>query len=126
VSIRTSITGKLNKRGFTLVELLLVIALIGVVLVLAVPSTRDVLTGNKLKKASRQLIGLERKLRVEAVRDQIDYILCLDLPNSAYWVIASDMTPEKQDEIKNRPKHLPADVVIADIVDENTISVPRP
>jgi len=45
-----------------------------VVLVLAVPSTRDVLSGNKLKKASRQLIGLERKLRVEAVRDQVDYI----------------------------------------------------
>ena len=119
VSIRTSITGKLNKRGFTLVELLLVIALIGVVLVLAVPSTRDVLSGNKLKKASRQLIGLERKLRVEAVRDQVDYILCLDLPDAAYWIITSDMTPEKQDEIKNNPKHLPADVVIVDIVDEN-------
>jgi general secretion pathway protein H len=119
MSIRTSITGNLNNRGFTLVELLLVIALIGVVLVLAVPSTRDVLTGDKLKKASRQLIGLERKLRVEAVRDQVDYILCIDLPNSDYWITASDMTPEKQDEIKNRPQHLPADVVIADIVDEN-------
>jgi general secretion pathway protein H len=119
VSIKTSIAGKLNNRGFTLVELLLVIALIGVVLVLAVPSTRDTLTGDKLKKTSRQLIGLERKLRVEAVRDQIDYILCLDLPNSAYWIITSDMTPEKQDEIKKRPLHLPADVVITDIVEEN-------
>jgi len=36
-----------------------------------------------------------------------------------YWIITSDMTPEKQDEIKNNPKHLPADVVIVDIVDEN-------
>jgi general secretion pathway protein H len=119
VSIKTSITGNLNNRGFTLVELLLVIALIGVVLVLAVPSTRDVLTGDNLKKASRQLIGLERKLRVEAVRDQVDYILCIDLPNSGYWIITSDMTPEKQDEIKKRPQHLPSDVVVADIVDEN-------
>ena len=93
--------------------------LIGVVLVLAVPSTRDVLTGDNLKKASRQFIGMERKLRVEAVRDQIDYILCLDLPNSAYWVVASDMTPEKQDEIKKRPQHLPSGVVILDIVGEN-------
>lgn len=119
MSIRTSITGKLNKRGFTLVEVLLVIVLVGIVIVLAVPSTRDVLTGDSLKKASRQLIGLERKLRVEAVRDQIDYILCIDVPNSAYWVIASDMTPEKQNEIKKRSQHLPADVVVADIVDEN-------
>ena len=135
MSIKTSITGKLNKQnlvtmkrcntsrlayqwssGFTLVELLLVIVLMGVILALAVPSTRDVLTGNNLKKASRQLIGLEKKLRVEAVRDQMDYILCLDLPNSAYWIYASDMTPEKQDEIKKRPQHLPAGVVILDVV----------
>ena len=100
VLIKTSIIGKVNKQGFTLVEILLVIVLIGVVLVLAVPSTRDVLTGDNLKKASRQFIAMERKLRVEAVRDQINYILCIDLPNSAYWVITSDMTPEKQDEIK--------------------------
>jgi hypothetical protein len=49
----------------------------------------------------------------------MDYILCLDLPNSAYWVVASDMTPEKQDEIKKRPQHLPSGVVIMDIVGEN-------
>ncbi|MFA5321704.1 MAG: prepilin-type N-terminal cleavage/methylation domain-containing protein [Smithella sp.] len=119
MSIRTSITGKLNKRGFTLLELMLVIVLISIILVLAVPSTRDALTGDKLKKASRQLIGLERKLRVDATRDQTDYILCMDLPDSVYWIITSDMTPEKQDEIKKNPKHLPEDVVITDVVDEN-------
>ena len=108
-----------GSSGFTLVELLVVIVLMGVILALAVPSTRDVLTGDNLKKASRQIIGMEKKLRVEAVRDQMDYILCLDLPNSAYFVLASGMTPEKQDEIKKRPQHLPSGVVILDIVGEN-------
>ena len=108
-----------GSSGFTLVELLVVIVLMGVILAFAVPSTRDVLTGDNLKKASRQLMGMEKKLRVEAVRDQIDYILSLDLPNAAYWVVTSDMTPEKQDEIKKRPQHLPSGVVILDIVGEN-------
>ena len=108
-----------KSSGFTLLELLVVIVLMGVILALAVPSTRDVLTGDNLKKASRQLMGMEKKLRVEAVRDQIDYILSLDLLNAAYWVVASDMTSEKQDEIKKRPQHLPSGVVILDIVGEN-------
>ena len=118
MSNRTSTVGSLNKHGFTLVELMLVIVLIGVVLGLAVPSIRDTLTTDKLKKASRQLIGLERELRAEAVRDQLDRILCIALPASDYWVITPDMTPEKQDQIKKSPRHLPADVVISDIVDE--------
>jgi prepilin-type N-terminal cleavage/methylation domain-containing protein len=91
-----------ESSGFTLLELLVVIILAGVIVALAVPSMRDTLTGDNLKKASRQFIGMERKLRGEAVRDQIDY-----------------MTPEKQDEIKKRPQHLPSDVVILDIVGEN-------
>jgi prepilin-type N-terminal cleavage/methylation domain-containing protein len=107
----------MSQTGFTLIELMLVIMVVGVILFLAVPAIRDVLTTDKLKKASRQVIGLERQLRVDAVRDQLDYILNIDLPSSSFWVTTPDMTPEKLDEVKKNSKHLPEGVTIADIVD---------
>jgi general secretion pathway protein H len=91
-------------------------AIISMMFLLAVPATRDALTVNDLKKATRQLIGLERQLRVDAVREQVDYLLHLDIPHATYYVTESSMTPEKQDEIKKNAKKLPDGVAIADIV----------
>lgn len=107
--------------GFTLVELIVVIALIGLVMALVAPATRDALAVDKLKKASRQLIGLDRKLRVEAVRDRTDYILCLDLAGATYWVVTSDMTPEKISEAKKAARRFPSEVSIVDITAEKNI-----
>ena len=74
-------------------ELLIVIALIGVTLVFAIPTTREALTVNSLKKTTRLLVGLERQLRSEAVRDQTDYILVLNISDNTYYVMSPDMTP---------------------------------
>ena len=77
VLIKTSIIGKLNKKGFTLIELMLVIMVVGVILFLAVPATRDVLTTDKLKKASRQLIGRKENYgsKLSAINSTIFLIL---------------------------------------------------
>jgi prepilin-type N-terminal cleavage/methylation domain-containing protein len=110
---------RLSHAGFTLIELIMVIMVIGVILFVAAPAARDALTTDNLKKASRQIIGLEKDLRVDAVRDQVDYILNLDLPNSSFWITTADMTPEKQDEIKEKARRFPQGVTISDVIGIN-------
>jgi len=88
------------------------------ILALAVPTTRDALTVNNIKKASRDFIGLTRQLQADAVRDQLDYFLVLNIPGASYYVVTSDMTREKQNEIERNPKKFPSGVAVLDLVRE--------
>jgi general secretion pathway protein H len=104
-----------NKKGYTLIELALVVFLIGLMLTFALPRVRNTLLEDGLKTAARQLTGAVKELRNEAIREQVDYVLHLDLDRSAFWHDSVDMTPEKKDEMKDRSVQIPAGVKIADV-----------
>lgn len=112
---KTSTIGKPTDRGYTLIELALVVLLIGLMLFIAAPRVRDTLVNDSLKEAVRKITGASRELRAEAVRQQADHILHLDLNGRAYWTYTADMTPEKQYERRKDAVRLPDDVKIADI-----------
>ena len=106
----------LNKRGFTLVELLVVIALSGVVRPRAGPPSREPLPVKARKKGSGGLFGLDRHLGAEAAGVQVDYIFVLNIPAASYYVITSDMTPEKLLDVEKTAKRLPGATVVLDVV----------
>ena len=105
----------MKRRGFTLIELSVVVVLSGLMLLTAVPKVRDTMLGDDLKKAINQLTGTARELRSDAVRNQVDYILHLDLGNNLIWTHSADMTPEARDEMKKRAFRLPEEVKILDV-----------
>jgi general secretion pathway protein H len=105
----------LNRNGFTLIELALVVFLLGLMLFLAAPRVREGLINDALSSTVRKTIGVVRGLRAEAVREQVDYVLHLDLKNNAFWTYSLDMTPEKRQERKAAAVHFPEGVKIADI-----------
>lgn len=112
---RISTVGSLNDRGYTLIELVVVTVLIGIVLYLGLPALRDTILDDSLKSASRRLVGTVRELRSEAVREQVDYILLLDLNHNNYWTYAADMTPEKRAERRQYAKPFPEGVRVEDV-----------
>ncbi len=63
-------------RGFTIIEVLVVIAVAGVLLALATPSMARFVAEWRVKDAANSIIGQLRLARVEAIRTSRPVILC--------------------------------------------------
>jgi prepilin-type N-terminal cleavage/methylation domain-containing protein len=105
----------LSRKGYTLVELVVVVFLAGMMLFLAVPAMRNVFLSDQLQSTTRQLATIARELRIDAVREQVDFVLHFDMTRNSYWTYAADMTPEKKDERKKKALLIPEGVKITDI-----------
>ena len=111
----TSRTGILNNKGFTFIELSVVVLLIGLMMLIAVPKVRDTLFNDGLKSAAHYLVNTGDELRSDAIRNQIDYILHLNLTDHLIYAYSSDSTPEAIDDIREYAYRLPEGVTIEDI-----------
>jgi len=112
---RRSPEARSGEKGFTLIELGVVVFLIGLMLLISVPRVRDTMLNSGLETVAKHLTGTARELRSDAVRNQIDYILHLDMDNNLIWAHSVDMTPEVRDKMKKRAFKLPEEVKIMDI-----------
>jgi len=105
----------LHDRGYTLIEIAVVVVLIGVILLLAVPRVQDTLTSDRMRSAVRNLSGAARELKAEAVREQVDHFLHLDLDRRVVWNTRDDMTAEVRTVRRSQARPLPPGVRIADV-----------
>jgi len=81
-----------NEKGYTLIELIIVIVLIGLLMSFTIPRFQDSLFTDSLKGAARNIVGLINSLREDAVSDERSYFLWFDLEMNRYWVTFSGMT----------------------------------
>ena len=111
-----------QKKGFTLLELLVVMFLIGLFSYFAVPKFQD-LTQVNLKSASRNLIGTIKYLYNEAAFKKKIYKLVFDLENNEYWVLVLEGNEyiEPLDSPHKRYK-LPNGVYFEDVITERTLN----
>ena len=105
----------LDKRGYTLIELIVVLVLIGMMLTLAAPRLRNALLTDDLKGSARKMIGIINNLRNEAIREQRDYSLNFDLDANRFWISYRSMTDEERAVASEEGSNLPPDVRIHDV-----------
>ncbi|MDD2671997.1 MAG: prepilin-type N-terminal cleavage/methylation domain-containing protein [Syntrophales bacterium] len=104
----------MSEKGFTFIELMVVLALVGVLLAVTVPKVRENLTEDRLGSAARKIASLSRELRSEAARENEDSFLRIDLDRGCFWKFRSSLSPEKSTDVKKYAFCLPADVLIVD------------
>ena len=79
-------TGAMDARGMTLVELMVGLAMFGIILAASLPGFRAMLDGNRHNAAIQQLTSRMFLTRQMSVRDRQNYVMTLDLVNQRYSV----------------------------------------
>ncbi len=90
-----------NPPGFTLIELMITLAVAAVLLVLAVPSFRETIAENRLTVANNELVGALNLARLEAVKRGVPVAACasadgatctIDIYWEVGWIVFTDAT----------------------------------
>jgi len=101
--------------GFTLLELMVVISLLGIMLALTVPRFHETLFLDESKTSSRWIIGKIQALKEAAVRNQKNYTLHIDLDSDRFWETDESMSPEAIETAAVNAESLPSGLRITDI-----------
>lgn len=76
----------LRQRGFTLMELMIVVVIIAVMMAVILPSLRGVAENNRLRGSVRELMSLMKYARSEAVFNARTTEVFLDTEKRQYWL----------------------------------------
>ena len=75
---------RILKSGFTIIELMIIIAIISILAGFAMPTLTTILPDYKLQKAAREIISCMQTIKLRAVKENADVIVIFDLNNDEY------------------------------------------
>jgi len=79
-----------DSEGFTIVEMVIVIAIIGILIVIAVPDFLGLTPRMRLKSAARDIVSNMQLSRINAVRDNSTWAVQFDTDDAQYRVLSDD------------------------------------
>ncbi len=108
----------MNRNGFTLLELALVMFLIGLVLSISMPRLGNFLFQTDLKSVARSLKSTVYLMRSKSISSNTHTILHFDLDQNLYWGTSAARTKQDSDAPEEAPivsrVHLPSGIRFLD------------
>ncbi len=105
----------MGKRGYTLIELVVVVALLGMMLVFSIPRLRHLLMSNDLNSTTRRIVGLVKELKNTAVHEYKDYSFYFDLNSQKMWYGPAVRTDDGEKPTAENGFQVPENVRILDV-----------
>jgi prepilin-type N-terminal cleavage/methylation domain-containing protein len=96
-----------RRAGFTLLELIVVMALMSIVFFFAAPRFEGSFLFDDAKQSARWLVGRIQSLREEALRSRRQHLLVFDLDTKRVWAATDSMTAEEIERAMRRAQPIP-------------------
>ncbi|MGD2269370.1 MAG: prepilin-type N-terminal cleavage/methylation domain-containing protein [Desulfobacterales bacterium] len=104
-----------GNTGFTLIEIITVLALISLTLLITIPRIPSTLFTDETKKTSRWIIAKVQVLKDRAAREQKRYSLNIDLSGRRFWISYDGMSQDERQAAEKQGFKLPPNIRIRDV-----------
>lgn len=101
--------------GFTLIELIVVVALISLLFFIAMPRLQDTILSDERREMANWIMFKTQSLREKAIRDQVVYVLHVDIDNQHMWVSIENRVTEALEHSAKKGYELKKNLKIIDV-----------
>jgi len=104
-----------QNRGFTLIELMVVISLISIMLFFSMPRFQNTIMTDSKRSTARWIIGKVRILKERSARNQKLYILHVNMDTNRLWTSNGAMSEEDLQSAQQKGYEIPGDLKVQNV-----------